>query len=235
MQAVLFDLDGTLLEVDSDKFMAEYVKDISRAVAAVADPGRFVKALMSSIAVMLANRGGDRTNAEAFWDDFRPRMEDCVEAIIPVIEDFYATKFDGLSRAARPCAGARKAVESAVGRGLRIALATNSVFPLTAVRSRMAWAGVEDLPWEFVSCYEGMHYCKPHSGFYREIAMKLGLPPENCLMVGNDAEEDLAASLVGMKTYLVTDFVKRSEQEKFRPDASGSLADLAGWLASARL
>lgn len=233
LEAVLFDLDGTLLQVDSEEFMAEYLKAISRAVAPVVDPARFVKALMAGTGVMMAGRDGSLTNAEAFWADFRPRLEDCIEALMPVIDDFYSTKFNALSWVARPCHGARQAVQAAVGRGLRIALATNPVFPLPAVRSRMAWAGVEDLPWEFVTCYEEMHFCKPYPGFYREIARRLGLSPEKCLMVGNDAGEDLAASAVGMRTYLVIDFLKNRDRAQFKPDFSGSLADLAGWLAGA--
>lgn len=235
LEAVLFDLDGTLLQVDSEEFMAQYLKEISRTVAPVADPARFVKALMAGTGVMMADRDGSLTNAEAFWADFRPRLEDCIEALMPVIDDFYSSKFDALSRVARPCAGARQAVQAAVDRGLRIVLATNPVFPLPAVRSRMAWAGVEDLPWEFVTCYEEMHFCKPYPGFYREIAQRLELPPEKCMMVGNDAEEDLAASAVGMRTYLVTDFLKHPDHAEFRPDFSGSLADLAGWLEAADL
>ncbi len=233
LQAVLFDLDGTLLRVDTAEFMTEYLREVGRAVSPVVDPGRFIDALLASTEAMRANRDPSVTNAQAFWADFRPRLKDCIDALEPVILDFYTNKFNRLSRVAQPCPGAREAVEAALDRGLRVVLATNPVFPLSAIRDRMAWAGVEDLPWEFVTSYEEMHFCKPHPEYYLEVADRLGVPAEKCLMVGNDPGEDLAASGVGMRTYLVTDHLKDSGQVEFNPDLVGSLADLTDWLIGA--
>ncbi|MFZ5650656.1 MAG: hypothetical protein ACOY4I_07365 [Bacillota bacterium] len=42
MQAVLFDLDGTLLEMDTAIFAAEYLKEVGMAVAPVVNPVKFV-------------------------------------------------------------------------------------------------------------------------------------------------------------------------------------------------
>lgn len=232
LQAVLFDLDGTLLRVETEEFMKEYLRDISRVVAPVVDPGRFVRALLASTEAMRANGDPAVTNARAFWEDFRPRLEDCIGDLEPIILDFYENRFNNLSRVAGPCPGGREAVQAAVDRGFRIALATNPVFPISAIRDRMGWAGVEDLPWEQVTSYEEMHFCKPHPGYYREIAGRLGLPEENCLMVGNDPEEDLAAARVGMKTCLVTDCLKGPAGGS-APDWSGSLRELAAWLKGA--
>ncbi|MHB8917936.1 MAG: HAD family hydrolase [Desulfocucumaceae bacterium] len=235
LEAVLFDLDGTLLQMDTGEFTVEYFKEVSRAVAPLVDPARFVKALMESTGAMRSGSKPAVTNSEAFWSDFRPRFDDCIDRLAPVIEDFYSTGFRKLSRVVRPCPGARMAVLAALSRGLRIVLATNPVFPLSAVHQRMAWAGVDDLPWEFVTSYEDMHFCKPHQGYYREIAHRLGLPPEKCLMVGNDMGEDMVSAGVGMKTYLVTDFLVDNGEAVFSPDWFGSLADLSEWLAVADL
>ena len=51
-----------------------------------------------------------------------------------------------------------------------------------------------------------MHYCKPNPKYYTEILEMLGKKPEECLMVGNNTDEDCAAAqAAGMKTILVTD------------------------------
>lgn len=232
MEAVLFDLDGTLLQMDTRDFMSNYLQAVSGAVASVAEPRGFARALMESTGSMLANRDPGVTNAQAFWADFRARLGDNLDRLEPLIDDFYANQFKNLSWLAQPCKGGRQAVQAALDRGLRIVLATNPVFPRSAVRDRMIWAGVDDLPWEFVTSYEEMHFCKPHIEYYLEITSLLGLQPEKCLMVGNDMQEDMVAAKTGMMTYLVTDFLIDTGEEEFRADWVGSLNDLADWLKS---
>ncbi len=233
LKAVLFDLDGTLLPVDTGKFMSEYLKEIAGAVRQAVEPQRFVHSLLASTAKMVADRSPAATNADVFWADFNVRLGDCIEDLKPLIEKFYSEKFSELARVARPRPQlSRRVVQTALDRGLRIALATNPVFPLTAVRQRMAWAGIDDQPWGVVACYEEMHFCKPNPDIYLEIAEKLGVRPEECLMAGNDAEEDMVAGSVGMKTYLVTDYLIGASHGNLKVDWTGSLDGLADWLRS---
>lgn len=231
LKAVLFDLDGTLLRINTGDFMNEYLKEVGAAVAASVDPGRFIVGLLTSTSIMMANNSASATNSEVFWNDFSRRMGDSTEILKPVMEDFYTNRFGSLSRVVQLGDWSRKAVQAALDRGLRIAVATQPVFPLSAVRQRMSWAGVDDLPWDFVASYEYMHFCKPNPGYFREIADRLGLSPEECLMVGNDVEEDLAAASTGMRTGLVTDFLVNAKNKEYSTDWSGPLADLAGWLS----
>lgn len=234
LKAVLFDLDGTLLRINTGHFMNEYLKEVGAAVAPHVDPGPFIVGLMASTSVMMANKDTSATNSEVFWEDFTRRMGDSIEIVKPVIEDFYANRFGSLSRVVQPGDWSRKAVLAALGRGLRIGVATQPVFPLSAVRQRMSWAGVDDLPWDFVASYEELHFCKPNPDYFREIAERLGLSPEECLMVGNDVEEDLAAASTGMRTGLVTDFLVNAQNKEYSTDWSGTLAELPGWLAEYR-
>ncbi|MFW5991589.1 MAG: HAD family hydrolase [Halanaerobiaceae bacterium] len=71
-----------------------------------------------------------------------------------------------------------------------------------------------------------MHYCKPHPGYYREILHKLSLTPEECIMVGNDVQEDMVAGDLGFKTYLVTDYLINRNQNSTNCDWQGSLEEL---------
>jgi hypothetical protein len=45
-------------------------------------------------------------------------------------------------------------------------------------------------------------------------------------MVGNDMEEDLPASHVGIETYLVTDFLIDRKTGQYTPDHRGSMEEL---------
>jgi Cys-tRNA(Pro) deacylase len=236
LRAVLFDLDGTLLQVHTEEFMREYLKEIAGAAAPVVDPGRFTGALLESTGVMMVNRDPALTNEQVFWEDFRTRMADCHGALEPLLNEYYAVQYKELARLTSASPLARQVVQAVLAGGLRIVLATNPLFPRSAIYDRMAWAGVVDLPWELVTSYEEMHYCKPHPEYYREIAGRLGLPPEDCLMVGNDMEKDIApAAAAGMLTYLVTDYLSNPQQVDYRGlvDWYGSLDELYHWLTGA--
>jgi FMN phosphatase YigB (HAD superfamily) len=228
LQAILFDLDGTLLPINQKEFLNEYLKALALAISPVIEPDKFIPALMASTSAMAANNNPELTNEEVFWNDFRTRLGDNrLTSIKPLLEVFYAEKFNQLAFVAHPCPEARIMVEAAIKNGLRIALATNPLFPRNAILSRMSWAGVEDLPWDLITSYENMHFCKPHPGYYHEIAAQLGVRPEECLMVGNNVKDDLIAGSLGMKTYLVTDCLLGDPADIYRADWHGSIRNLA--------
>ena len=56
-----------------------------------------------------------------------------------------------------------------------------------------------------MTTYENSSHCKPNPDYYREILDRIGAKPEDCLMVGNDALEDMIAEKVGMQVFLLTD------------------------------
>ena len=98
--------------------------------------------------------------------------------------------------------------------GLRVALATNPLFPRVATHSRIRWAGLEPEDFELVTTYESSRFCKPNLRYYEEILDQLQVQPGECLMVGNDADEDMVAERLGMRVFLLTDcLINRHEQD----------------------
>ena len=89
--------------------------------------------------------------------------------------------------------------------GFRTALATNPIFPAVATESRVRWVGLEPSEFEWYTTYENASFCKPNPSYYAELLDKLALRPQECLMVGNDAAEDLAAQTLGVEVFLLTD------------------------------
>ncbi len=71
-------------------------------------------------------------------------------------------------------------------RGLRIALLTNPSFSRACIECRMGWGRMLDMPFELVTTWENSTRVKPSAGYYLEALGKLGLSPEETLMVGND-------------------------------------------------
>lgn len=235
IKAVLFDLDGTLLPMDYEEFLREYMALIGSHTAHLVNPRQLMAQLLASMAVMVADTNADRTNEAVFAADFYPRLGIDAAILAPVLEDFYRNRFPLLIEATQPSAAARQAVQAVISRGLPVVVATNPIFPEMAIHERLRWAGVADLPFCHVTCYEKSHFCKPNPAYYLEVAAQIGQDPRDCLMVGNDVEEDLAAALVGMKTFLVTDCVVNTKGLTACADRQGSLAELAAWLQSGNL
>ena len=229
-KAALFDLDGTLLGVDTASFIAGYLRRLGEWMAEVVNPGELTSHLWTSTMAMVESIDPATTNADVFWADFPGRTGRPREFWEPRFERFYREEYPRL----RPPglngeADARAAVEAALDRGLQLVLATNPLFPEQAIRERMRWAGVLDYPWTLVTTFDNMHACKPRPEYYREVLQRLGRRPEECLMVGNDTEEDGVATRVGMHLYLVTDYLVNRRGGAL-PASSGPLAALPAWL-----
>ena len=79
-------------------------------------------------------------------------------------------------------------------------LATNPVFPIVATANRANWAGVAPDLFEHITVYENSSYCKPNPKYYMEILDKLNMNAQECLMVGNDVDEDMSTADIGMET-----------------------------------
>ena len=79
---------------------------------------------------------------------------------------------------------------------------------------------------ELITTYEDCRFCKPNPVYFQEILTELGLRPEECLMVGNDVEEDLVIRKLGVKTFLVTDTMENKKGLPVETDYRGTLEEL---------
>jgi HAD superfamily hydrolase (TIGR01549 family) len=228
IQAVLFDLDGTLLQNDMDRFMRHYLRALSARVVSFMPPARFVECLMAGTERMSANTHPTITNKDAFWRAFEELSGHAEGELRPVVDEFYVQEFGKLSECTQRIPEARPLVEEVMKSGRATVIATAPLFPLRAIQHRMDWAGVADLPFTLVTSYENMHYSKPYKEYFQEIANLIGVPPESCLMVGDDRRMDASSAEVGMRFFWIT------AEEPFG-ETQGNLAhvhDLVrdGWL-----
>lgn len=215
---LLFDLDGTLLPVDLDFFFRHYLTALAPRFSHLFPTEKFGEALMASTAKMVENLDPNLTNEEVFWQDFSLRTGHPRTLLEPIFLDFYTNEFPLLKRFIGSPGAIRKILEAAVEDGFSLILATNPIFPEQAIRERLSWIDCHDLPFALITSLEDMHFCKPQIEYYREIIEVLGLKEEECLMVGNDVEEDLVASFLGMKTCLVTDRLISRGKLQVEPD-----------------
>ena len=93
IKAILFDLDGTLLPMDMDKFTADYMKRLCAYLAPRGyEPSLIAEAMWHGISAMVRN-DGTRTNEQAFWDVFTKRFGEKAINEKDALVDFYRTEF----------------------------------------------------------------------------------------------------------------------------------------------
>lgn len=225
LKTILFDLDGTLLPIDTDTFTRHYMKALAAYVGHLIPPAHLVEQVLAATYEMIRNTEPTMTNAQVFARHFFPKVGKDEAEMMPTFEAFYLEKFPGLKAVCPGVPGlARRVVQAALDRGYEIVLATNPVFPMEAQQERMRWIEVGDLPWRLVTAYETMHACKPQPAYYREILERIGRRPEECLMVGNDVQEDGVAAKLGMDVFFVTDHLIDRDGQPLDPSRSDTLA-----------
>ena len=204
IQTVLFDLDGTLLPMDQNVFVKSYLGRIARAMAVHGyDPDKLVKAIWSGTDAMVRN-DGSRLNEAVFWDTFAGFFGTPTPQELALFDAFYREGFPAVQESCGFTPRAKEVLDKVKALGLQAVLATNPIFPAAATHQRVQWAGLQTSDFLHITTYENASFCKPNPDYYREILHKLGLAPEECLMVGNDATEDMVAETLGMQVFLLT-------------------------------
>jgi FMN phosphatase YigB (HAD superfamily) len=205
-KAILFDLDGTLINDSMETFLPPYFAALTKKLAHLVAPDKLIAQLNASTRAMVANTDPTRTLADTFAADFFPKIGLPRETLMPLFDDFYAREYRELRAFVRPIPEAYAVVSHAVTARVPLVIATMPVFPLVAVQLRLEWGRLAEFPYALVTAYENMRTSKPNPAYYREIAEKIGCAPQDCVMVGNEVPNDiLPAKRVGMKTFWVTD------------------------------
>ena len=200
----LFDLDGTLLPMNQDEFVELYFNGIETHFAGRYDTQQLKKTVWAGTMEMVKNQG-HKTNEEVFWDTAEALIDIDRESVREEFEEFYSTTFEVARQAASARDDVVKFVRALRNKGYKIVAATNPLFPVVATRNRINWAGFTWDDFDLVTTYDMMHYSKPNVDFYNEILQLIGKKPEECVMVGNDNQEDMCAETLGIEGYLITD------------------------------
>lgn len=203
LDTVLFDLDGTLLPLDQDVFIKTYFKYLAAFMTRVGlEAEKTVQGVMFGTKAMLKN-DGSQSNCDAFWEAISAFNGKDMRQYEADFDRFYRSQFAEVKSVSYPDARAAECVRRLKEKGYTVAVATSPVFPLIATQTRMEWAGLKVDDFALITTYENSTFGKPTPAYYMEILGKIGKKPENCLMVGNDVDEDMCVLQLGMQGFFL--------------------------------
>ncbi len=224
---VLFDLDGTLLPMESQEdFVKAYFGALCKRFCKELNltPEQLTAIVWGGTKAMFVN-DGKTPNKDVFWKYFAEKYNPDVLNKEEDFDNFYRNEFSSAKVTTTENPLAQPVVELLKSKGYRVVLATNPVFPIVATANRASWAGVDPDLFEYITVYENSSYCKPNPEYYKEILQKLNMKAEECMMVGNDVDEDMCTAALGMDTYLVTDCLENKHNKEYSQYKQGTFAD----------
>jgi FMN phosphatase YigB (HAD superfamily) len=203
LRYIFFDLDGTLLPMDQDHFIRTYFNALCSYMEPHGfEPQHFSRTIWKGTEAMFRN-DGSQTNEALFWQAFVTGFGPDAIQYKPILDTFYHTHFPTVQSACGYDPQACKTISKLKEMGYQLILDTQPIFPAIATEARMKWAGLDQQVFELYTTYENSSFCKPNPEYYQQILDKIGADASECLMVGNDATEDLVAETLGMKVFLM--------------------------------
>lgn len=219
-------LTGTLLPMVQNEFANSYFMQLSKKFRGTGvDADKLLKTIEKGLMGMVLNDGRN-TNEEVFWQIFEREMKMKKVDIIDRFDEFYLNEFNEIIASTSPTGIAKEIIDIAKKKGLRLFLATNPLFPRQATLNRIRWAGLNPEDFLDITTYENSHFCKPNVKYFQEIIRRNDIDLDSALMIGNDVNEDLSISSLGVKTFLVTDCLENKHELELTSDFQGTLRDL---------
>ncbi|MBR6680629.1 MAG: HAD family hydrolase [Clostridia bacterium] len=229
-KAVFFDLDGTLLPMDIKSFAKGYLTMLAGKLSPLGlEPETIINSVWAGVKDMYKN-DGSATNKEIFWLAFEKFTGKSREGFLEASDAFYENEFRAAQQFTSENPLAKIAVELAGNGGRKVVLATNPVFPKSAQLTRLSWIDLSADDFELITDYESDSFTKPNPQYYLSICERIGVSPDECIMIGNDVGEDMmGASQAGLSCFLVTDYIIESDKFEWG-GPSGNFGELLEYL-----
>ncbi|MBO4229542.1 MAG: HAD family hydrolase [Clostridia bacterium] len=229
-KSIWFDLDGTLLPMNLKTFTDGYFASLAGFLSCHGfEPKELIPKIWAATRAMMRN-DGKRTNEAVFWEALNELYPERAPLNPAPFEEYYRTEFESVKRFCGFQPEAAALITELKRQGYFLVIATNPVFPLCAIEARLRWAGLEPASFDRITTYENSGFCKPFPGYYREILNACACSPEDCLMVGNDMEEDLPAAEVGANVFLIVDCLINPKKAPLEPVVHGPFSALLPWI-----
>jgi FMN phosphatase YigB (HAD superfamily) len=208
IKAVLLDMDNTLLVNPDMTFAKAFLELFDQHINPLLEVEQASQAFRQAIQRMSQNRDGGENNIILILRtlcEFYARDTKTVQA---AWESFYIEKYPLLHEYISPVAGASDLIHKLVDDGYIVVIATNPIYPETAIKQRMEWANLptDESLYALITHAENMHSAKPNPAYFAEILTHIDIEPHEALMVGDSLKSDIIpAQTIGIHTYQVND------------------------------
>jgi len=226
---LLFDLDGTLIKFDLNTFIQNYLRLIQNSFSHVVFAKSVPEWILGGTDEMLTSVK-TITNKDKFLQYFQAKSGLSESEIWEIFLHFYNTEYNKLKEITQPIEGAKSFLETAISNKYTLVLATQPVFPEIAIRKRLEWADLEHIPFQLITHIENMVASKPHKAYFDQILKILGVTGNTCMMIGNDAEMDMAAKNSNIQTFYLKTDPNESQPDIKSADDSGDFDKLGSIL-----
>ncbi len=217
VEAVLFDLDGTLIDSAPELGAAADRMRVARGMPSL--PLTAYRSMAGAGARGMLGIAFGLTPQDAGFDELREEF----------FRNYEACMLDG----SHAFEGVPMLVAELVRRGLPWGVVTNKAsrftLPITRAMPLFASAGA-------IVCGDTTPHAKPHPAPLLEAARQLGVAPQRCIYVGDDQRDIVAGRAAGMRTVAVAYGYLGAEADHtlWGADATISLPlELLQWLAPA--
>lgn len=208
IKAVLLDLDNTLLHNPDREWATAFRQQWDLHFAKSYGIERASSALRSAIGRLNRGSATYRTNADMIHETLALETPLAEAALSAAIASFYQGNYRRLREHTAPIAKAAALVEALLGQNLLVAIATNPLFPEGATRQRIGWAGLSHFvaDFAFITHCENMRFAKPSPAYYAETIARVGVEPDEALLIGDSAKNDIdPARAIGLHTWHISD------------------------------
>jgi HAD superfamily hydrolase (TIGR01549 family) len=218
IKAVLLDMDNTLLVNPDMTFAKAFLEQFDQHMQQLLQVEQASIGFRQAIQRMSQARDGSESNIALILRILCEFTQRDTEAIQAAWEAFYRYKYSILREYISPVAGAYDLIQKLVDERFTVVIATNPIYPETAIKQRMEWANLptNDNLYALITHAENMHSAKPNPAYFAEILQYIGVEPHEALMVGDSLKSDIIpAQTLGIHTYQIHDHALTAFIENF--------------------
>ncbi len=225
IKLVLLDLDNTLLSNPDMVFARAYLHLIDEHFTAAIGTTGISQYIRRFIAAASDTQSGTQSLYVVALTMLAEATGKSIGVIRDTLDDFYTNHYPTLAGCVQPIAGASELIRDLRKQNIAVVIATNPIYPETAIRQRMAWAQLPDEKetYALITTAENMHFAKLDPAYYAEIVARVGVEPDEALLVGDSSRNDIVpAYTIGIPSFQI---IGAGETAVPEAQASGSLQD----------